>query len=687
MIHGQNALDVHPVAPVRSAVTAEGNSRNLRALRRPALPVMTSAILITALLTGCEDSESARRTTAQQQIDQAARELSLVRLSGSFQPETRDDGRPESREAARTSLEGIARRTSAINEGTAGQQEAASLIAAAAHFELGSLSAEDLAGLESVLLVERGALHLLADRSLRLKGLMEGLQAASDFDTHRAHLTTSREAAEADRRQFADRQRQLQLPIDERQQAIHRDREESARFIEEAGGLRREALLVGAMEGLPTWTEAIDLERRAGRIDREIADREVELDYEYRPEFRFASALADARREQIRAIDEAVDALGDARRSRQEVISSTEHVIRQFAGRMDSMLQALSAPAAEADALLAGAAEHLERAATHAQRAARGPGRDSVAARMLALRALKGAASLYAARAEAVSAHAALHQRIADADGTLGDAARAARAVRDETARSAELRAVAIDLLERARETAGQIPATADVDAIIARLDQSLTALDGRSRSAPARSAQTTPRTPTAPGSTATGGGADSPEALIAAMSAAAGDPTGIAMLDLLHARGAVGERLLGAQRRMAAAMQNLFTAMEEAFGSVDLDAFFGGPMGTAMSPTAGLENLAIIEQSDDRARATADVPMMGTVDLDLVRTSDGWKLDFLSLLGPLAQDPQMLGMMEQSGRAALGAVESVIAQVRDGTLTSAEAVGEALLGAMMQGG
>ena len=109
--------------------------------RRLALPLLILAGLTGPALMGCEDGDSKRRQEIQAIISDSSRALERASVA----PAVLDDALSEQ---TRRELQGVIRTLQAVNDGAAGQQAAAALLASSAHRVLAVLDTAAIGAIE-----------------------------------------------------------------------------------------------------------------------------------------------------------------------------------------------------------------------------------------------------------------------------------------------------------------------------------------------------------------------------------------------------------------------------------------------------------------------------------------------------------------------------------------------------------
>jgi hypothetical protein len=590
------------------------------------------------LFAGCKDENTARRAEIDRLIRKATADLAAATAMSV-------DPGDASFEKLRGELERVVSALSPVRDGVDGQQAAAALITASAQRELAAMTLDEAAVIERANRRLRGQLHGHLDAATRLDALARGLESRS-YDGHVATLDAQRASADGALREYGSRLADLDDPIAERIRLNDQDAAEARRLEGEATALRRAAAEAGPADGLARVNESIALQREADRFEYQIANREIDLDYELRPEHELASTRMAHLSSLLDEMSAAARALTEREKVTDGELSATRELLNTHGKALVQRLADMRRESAETLApLYDKAAEHLEQAVTAASRAVSKSDRGEADAARLTTAAIQQlTASAALARARGIEEDLTILDRLAaartaiDSAGNVAgevDQARAARAAALDQARAA---------LEAARTSLGEVKGGDDLTAFrqsiegeIARLTGA-PAIDVSGGAAPEGEAAAT-STDGGRGAAPSSGAFASPEEALAVMQSVT--PTNLAPLDRIfsavsastpHAR-----RMLAYQREMIPASRELVDAILGTFSGPETTGFAAG-----FGATSGVTNLsgaAILDQTEDTA--TIDISSESAPEAVIVlrKRDEGWLIDGQSLFASVDEE------------------------------------------------
>jgi len=631
------------------------------------------------LIGGCKDEAAQRRADIQKVIAKAGRELEQTPA-----PLTADDERFEE---SRRALNGVLANLSGVGEGEAGQQAAGALLAAAAHRKLASLSLVQAEQIESEHRRLRFLLHSEIDAATRLDALAAGRERLST-DDQQAMLGEERVAARAQLHEFSQRMAELDGPITERETANEDDMQKAAGLDERANALRREAAQRGHADGLPSFEEAVRLEREADGHKYRVAHRENDLRHDLHPERDLAASRIASLQSMLSEIEAAEQSL-----AQRDTLTAAqaESVRRSVADFGESIRQSLAALGQGASADLeqhyAEALSHLEKAATQANRAVRkSPRGESDTARLLLAQVYGEQGRLHWARARGLADQVTVLERLVDADGTLGRIEQSRTEMAAAAAKHQEALQLATDAFTSAREQLEPIRGqggTADLAALKRTIDLSLAALAGQPVDLGEEGADAgrapVPGGAASPGAT---GGYVSPEELLALIEQVRGDGFDILpqFLDAIHATTETGRAMVRLQRQGIEPTRQLIDAIKEQFGEQAYEQYKAG---VAMGMTqAAYQNLSITDRTDTRVTVNYSNALVPDGTFDLILVDGSWMIDGETLFAFV--DPAVTQQALATGAVVYDVMRDLAGRIRAGEFTSAEQAMQALMNEAM---
>jgi len=456
------------------------------------------------ILAGCQDAQAERRTEVHEMIAAATKEIRSANAVLS-DPDQVDDAR---RRFGRVIVE------LGNTQGAAPDQRAAAAeLAAGVHRRLAAISVAKAMKLEARLGSRRTVLTGMIDTADQLDAMATGLEAV-DVSAADRKLALARDDAEEILAATSRRLVDLDGPIAELNRDNRADQDEAQRLRNEAAVLRREAADLGAADGYGVFVEAQRIDREADGVELRLAHREIDLRYNYAPQHAIAQITVDRTRERLDSIAATREALRERSGAAAGEAGTTRTQLDEISSSIEAGLDELQASAATLAALYDEAALELDRAASKARAAAGLAGKDFVdAARIEAFQAYQELGSLHRSRARGLQNHVRLMEQVVEVTGGAAGAVDAARAARrEQLSKAAEAYRNAGNELGRVSgRTARQRLETLKMST--SQLETSDVVEEAHPSAAPARPAAR-PHRHAAP----TGGGAESPDALMAAM-------------------------------------------------------------------------------------------------------------------------------------------------------------------------
>lgn len=602
---------------------------------------------------GCEDAAARQREEVQQQLAEINRDLQKALASASAAP-TSD---------AAQSLNAVVTRLSSITEGGSGQQASKSMLSATALRELAMIAQAKAASIEADHSARRTVLGRKLDASARLAALATGMTSLDPTD---ARTQLQQQMADAQRRaeQLAGEIEQLRGPIETRTQANAQRAIQVEQLRLEIGQLIQKAQELGPADGFETYKQAAEINRQADRIQYEISNEEVELDYSLVPQHEAAERLADQLHAMIEALLTTQNAMNSFAQATSASASETRSQIDAIMAEVTQELHQIRDQSNdELNAAYEEALAALTRAASQADAAARSATGDQVhAARVLAARVRETLGQVHWNRAKGLEDHAALLARMAEVQNATGAAQRSvAEELTSVSAAAEEAIEQAKAAFTEAQDILSQVGGRgnqAAVEAFRNNLDSVTAVLSGQRSMAAASLTSFSSSTE----STATG--AESPEAIVA-MVQNASDIMGLtAIFDLLTPI----EQAEGISPDVAQAFNALRTLLT---GTAALDKALQAQFGRGVADIPGMEMLAMgagdlpkvqsahVESVEgDRGSISITDAKGETNSVGIVRINGRWFID-ASDISDLADMDELLG----SGGAADPQAQAMMTQ------------------------
>ncbi len=456
------------------------------------------------ILAACQDGQAKRRAEVHEMIAAATKQISSADAVLS-DPSQVDEAR---RRFGRVIVE-----LGNTQGGAPGQRAAAAELAAGVHRRLAAISVDKAMKIEAELGSRRSVLIGMIEAADQLDGMATGLEAV-DVSAADAKLAAAREDAQETLAATSRRLAELDGPIAELTRDNRSDQDEAQRLRIEAAVLRREAADLGAADGYGVFVEAQRIDRAADGVELRLAHRELDLRYNYEPEHAIAQIKVDRMRERLDSIAATREALQARSETAVGEAGTTRTRLDEISSSIEAALDELQASAATLAELYDEAAMELDRAASKAKAAASLAGNDFAdAARIAAAQAYQELGSLHRSRARGLQSHIMLMERAVEVTGAAAgsvDSVREAR--REQLSKAAEAYGNAGSELGRVSgRTSRQRLETLKMSTSL--LETGDVVEETRPSGAPPRPTAR-PSRHTEP----TGGGAESPEALMAAM-------------------------------------------------------------------------------------------------------------------------------------------------------------------------
>lgn len=627
---------------------------------------------------GCEDAAAARRAEVHKALEDASRNL----RSATVATVKAGDEEFAKVEAA---LVQIDRDLSGLRDGEPGQQAAAAILSAAALRELGAMRLERAAEIEADNRRMRAVLRAKVDVAQRLSAIASGHEQVNTA-APRQWIEIDRELAMQRLGDLRQEIAELSGPIEERTTQNIARTAEAQRLLQEANNLYRRAAELGHRPGLESYQEAVAKRREAEKIQYQVDQNEIDLDFDLEPEHR----LHETRARHLSAL---IDSLETARVSLEQhvadleaAVSGTQDAAAQLTQEIEAARRTLAERIADdLDPLYSKSNEDLERAAAAAERPAQGPA--ASAARLAAARVRELQGRLHWMRAQGLADHTRLLNRLYGVNGaaTLEREIESARSAFDEAIEQAETAyGKALGSLAAIQGRG----ARREIDTLRTALEEALARLSGETiEAAPVAArgerqpAARDERQPSSADQAALGTGAASPPELIATMNRLGGDgepePADLAAaFDCLYIEfGSTADReLFELFQELIHASVDLDAALEAAFGvrlsdlehgatSGSQTPGFPGMAGPGMGMTAGLdlpESISLGPVSGDRGQAILTMGDGSTETADLLEINGRWYLrppDDLLGSGMGSEDAAGMQMMLKMMRPMFGAL------------------------------
>ena len=393
----------------------------------------------TLLCSGCEDSSAARQAEVQAKLTEVSKSLgeSPVIMSATT------DQAPADAERKLNDLLTILNDT---DDGAApGQQSAASLLASNVHRKIAHLTLAETTKLEADQRSRRDTLFGLIDAAGQLSAVAGSLETV-DTQTQQQHLAANRQSAQARLAAYGEQMAAADAPIAALTSANRADQEQIDQLRAQSNELMREANDLGRAAGYGAYEQSVQLDRDADRVQYDVSQRDLELEFSLRPEQALAQKQADQTQEMIAAIDGSSAAIEGLAQTFGDQARSSRATISQLRQTIVAELDELNGTRIdELQSLYKKAAMQLGAAAQKAESAARqGRNEQAHAGRIGAARASQELGQMHWSVALAWQDHIRLLERIEASSGALESASmvstqlNAARTARSDARREAK---------------------------------------------------------------------------------------------------------------------------------------------------------------------------------------------------------------------------------------------------------
>jgi len=655
-----------------------------------ALPCLLCAAAL--FLAGCKDEAAQRRAQIQTVITEAGlhvRKATVTPLTVPVKPAP--DAGPEDQDAynrtlqafnaRRRQLDDVIRDLAQVRDGEPGQQAAGALLATTAHCELAAMSLAQAQIIEARHRHERLVIHSRIDAAMRLLAQAHARQALNTAE-QRAMLVAERDRARQQIIELSQRRDELRQPIAERETLNRQDLAKASSLDDEAAALKRQATELGRVEGLASFEQAVRLERQADQFTHQVAQRQNDLAYEFKPEHQLATARLELLEAMLDDIAAAEHTLDDLDSHTTDDVRATLDMIARFREQLDAELDAVTdASADELQALYQQSGQAVDKALTQARNAvskSTGAGKNPARLAHVRASALKGKARW--AEARGLADHLGLLSRLIEAGDALGSTDRFHAEFDAISTRHDEAVNDALDAFNDAKQQLEQLSGrdnAAQLRAYKINLQHNIAAITGE----PVEIQQPErPTGTTTPASTA----ANSPDDLLAFLtSITPGDlDAEDRFLDLIRFSTDVARQMV--QFRRAA------NEMNREFVSVVEDRFGAAAMSRAQSDLAASMGLNLSAFPDARIDSRTDTrvtvrythPLEGESTFDLVLIDGSWMIDGDSLFAAVqpALPQQLLAALPMTRTL----MNDILQRVRDGEFATVEEIMEAIVAEAM---
>ena len=398
-------------------------------------PVLAGTILCSS---GCEDSSALRRAEVQAKLAEVSQGLAQmpVIMSGSSEKAQAETERK---------LNELLRVLSDTDGAAPGQQSAASLLASSMQRRIADLTLAETAEIEADQRRRRDDLFRLIDAAGQL-GAVAGSLETIDTQTPQQHLAANRLSAQTRLAAYGEDMAAADAPIAALTSANRADQTEIDKLRAQANELMREANERGRAAGYGAYEQSVEMDRDADRIQFDVSQRDLELEFTHQPEQALAQRRADHTQEMIAAIDGSSTAIDGLAQAFGDEARSTRATIGQLRQTIAAQLDALNTERVdELQGLYKKAAVQLEAAAQEADTAARlGRNEQAHAGRIAAAHAFQELGRMHWSAALAWQDHITLLERVEASSDALESASmvgaqlNAARTARSDARRDSK---------------------------------------------------------------------------------------------------------------------------------------------------------------------------------------------------------------------------------------------------------
>lgn len=645
------------------------------------------------LSSGCEDSATARRTEVQANLATVRHDLWASTAIAS-------DPTPQERTAAEAKLKTLLTMLADTDGAAPGQQAAASLLASNVHRKIAAITLAGVGRLETEQRRRRDVLGGMIDAAAELHALAGSLETI-DTQAQHQHLAANRQNAQARLASYGEAMAAADAPIAALTNANRDDQTEIDNLRAQANQLMRDASEQGPAAGYGAYEQSVQLDRDADHIQYDVSQRDLELEFTLQPARALAQTRAGYTQSLIGAIDESRAAIDGLLQTFDDEARTTRKTIAQLRDEIVAELGELNqARTNELTDAYERAAKQLSAAADKAENAARlGQGESVPAARIEAVRANLELGHMHWSAAQAWQDHGALLDRVQASSGALGSASMVSAQVTAARTAHADALDNAKNAYTNAQSQLSRVTgrsAGPQLEALKQDVQTAISALSGETVDlTPAP----TPRAPRSRRPSSLGAGADSPEALLAAINQAdslASMTNLFVELTYVKFRNAAERELYSIMITSARASLKLEQALQERFdtglmelgqaawgGGADM---FGGQAGFGFGE-AQVQDARLGDVAGDNG--TIIVTSAGQTDrMPIIRVNGRWYVDGTTAsgdglaMGIGGEGAQMFKTIMQDSISSLNDLTN---RIRAGEFTSIEQVQEALTGFTQQ--
>jgi len=365
---------------------------------------------------GCEDSSAVRQAEVQAKLADVSRDLGQM-------PVIMSGATDQARAEAERKLNDLLAILSDTDGAAPGQQSAASLLASNVHRKIAHLTLVETTKVEADQRGRRETLFGLIDAAGQLSAVAGSLETI-DTQTQQQHLAANRQSAQTRLAAYGEQMAAADAPIAALTSANRDDQEQIDQLRAESNELMREANDLGRAAGFGAYEQSVQLDRDADRVQYDVSQRDLELEFSLRPVQALAQKQADQTQEMIAAIDGSSSAIDGLARTFDDEARSARASIDQLRQTIVAELDALNAARVdELQGQYKKAAMQLEIAADEAEKAARnGRNEQANAGRIGAARASQELGQMHRSAALAWQDHITLLERIEASSGALESA-------------------------------------------------------------------------------------------------------------------------------------------------------------------------------------------------------------------------------------------------------------------------
>ena len=645
------------------------------------------------LSSGCEDSAAARRAEVQANLAEVRHDLWESTAIAS-------DPTQQERTAAEAKLNTLLTMLADTDGAAPGQQAAASLLASNVHRQIAAMTLAGVARLETEQRRRRDVLGGMIGAAAELHAVAGSLETI-DTQAQHQHLSANRQNAHARLASYGEEMAAADAPIAALTNANRDDQTEIDDLRTQANQFMRQANEQGPAAGYGAYEQSVQLDRDADHIQYDVSQRDLELEFALRPARALAQTRAGYTQSLIGAIDEssaAIDGLlqtfdDEARATRKTIAQLRDVIVAELAelnqARTDELADAYQR-----------AAKQLSAAADKAENAARlGQGESVPAARVEAVRADLELGHMHWSAAQAWQDHAALLDRVQESSGALGSASMVSAQLTAARTAHADAREKAKNAYTSAQGQLGRVTGRGAGPQLEALKQDVQTAISALSGEAVDLTPAPTPRAPRSRARGPLGAGADSPEALLAAINQADSlESMTNLFLELTYVkfRNSAERELYSIMATSARASLKLEQALQERFGTGLMELgqaawgggadMFGGQQAGFGFDGAQAQDARLGDVAGDNG--TILVTSGGQTDrIPIIRVNGRWYLDGTTASGAPAMGGE--GAQEMQAAAAqmiktvmqesIGNLNDLTNRIRAGEFASIDQVQEAL--------